>query len=168
MTFEEIRTLFQYDEWATKRTVESVSALSEEKSTRDFQSSHGGILGTLIHIYWSDCLWLERWKGHLVPAPFDLEQISSVSTLNNRWQEYQGRLYAFLATIDDKTLSAPFSYTSTRGSKHSEPLYQQMQHKVNHSSYHRGQIAIMLRQLGLTPQETDLINYYRLKQEAVK
>jgi uncharacterized damage-inducible protein DinB len=162
MTLKEIMPLFQYDEWATKRTIESISLLSQMPE-RDFKSNHGGILGTLIHIYWSDCLWLERWKGHLAPPPFNLEQISDISTLNNRWQEYRGDLYAFLATVDDRMLSAPFSYASTRGSKHGEPLYQQMQHKVNHSSYHRGQIAVMLRQFGLTAPETDLIDFYRTR-----
>ncbi|HET9131583.1 MAG TPA: DinB family protein [Terriglobia bacterium] len=36
-----------------------------------------------------------------------------------------------------------------------------MQHLANHSTYHRGQITTMLRQLGVTPVSTDLIAYYR-------
>jgi uncharacterized damage-inducible protein DinB len=36
-----------------------------------------------------------------------------------------------------------------------------MQHLANHSTYHRGQITTMLRQLGVTPVPTDLIAYYR-------
>ncbi len=47
MTLEEMLTLFQYDEWATKRTIESVSPLSEEQYKRDLKSSYGGIHGTL-------------------------------------------------------------------------------------------------------------------------
>jgi uncharacterized damage-inducible protein DinB len=30
-------------------------------------------------------------------------------------------------------------------------------HVVNHSTYHRGQVATMLRQLGKTPQSTDYL-----------
>jgi len=32
---------------------------------------------------------------------------------------------------------------------------------VNHSTYHRGQVSTQLRQLGLTPPNTDLITYLR-------
>jgi uncharacterized damage-inducible protein DinB len=35
------------------------------------------------------------------------------------------------------------------------------QHLVNHGTYHRGQIATMLRQLGNKAQSTDLILFYR-------
>jgi uncharacterized damage-inducible protein DinB len=36
-----------------------------------------------------------------------------------------------------------------------------LQHVVNHGTYHRGQIATMLRQLGNKSQSTDLILFYR-------
>jgi uncharacterized damage-inducible protein DinB len=36
-----------------------------------------------------------------------------------------------------------------------------LQHVVNHSTYHRGQIATMLRQLGTKAIPTDLIAYHR-------
>jgi uncharacterized damage-inducible protein DinB len=36
-----------------------------------------------------------------------------------------------------------------------------IQHVVDHSSYHRGQIVTMLRQLGVTPPSTGLIRFYR-------
>jgi uncharacterized damage-inducible protein DinB len=41
-----------------------------------------------------------------------------------------------------------------------------MQHVVNHSSYHRGQVVTMLRQLGIQPPATDLIRYYRRAEPA--
>jgi uncharacterized damage-inducible protein DinB len=37
-----------------------------------------------------------------------------------------------------------------------------MQHLANHSTYHRGQVVTMLRQLGAAAPSTDLIAYYRL------
>ena len=35
-----------------------------------------------------------------------------------------------------------------------------LRHIVNHSTYHRGQVASMLRQLGAEPAATDLFLYY--------
>ncbi|MBZ5601021.1 MAG: DinB family protein, partial [Acidobacteriia bacterium] len=34
-----------------------------------------------------------------------------------------------------------------------------MQHLANHSTYHRGQVAMMLRQLGATAQGTDFAEF---------
>jgi hypothetical protein len=36
-------------------------------------------------------------------------------------------------------------------------------HAVNHSTYHRGQITTLLRQLGAQPVSTDLVLYYLSK-----
>jgi uncharacterized damage-inducible protein DinB len=164
MTLQEILTLFQYDEWATKQTIESVSSLAEEQYKRDLKSSHGGIHGTLVHIYSADCLWLERWKGNSNFTHITQDQIPSLIALNDRWQEYRESLHGYLMNLTDTKLSALFSYTDTRGNSHAELLYQQMQHRVNHSSYHRGQIVTMLRQIGGKPQATDLLIYYRARQ----
>lgn len=164
MTLEEISTLFRYDEWATKRTIESVSSLPDEQYKRDLKSSFGGIHGTLSHIYWADCLWLERWKGNTASSSVNTDQIQSLDVLNDRWEDYRKNLNVYLANITETQLSAPLSYTDTRGNSHSELLYQQMQHRVNHASYHRGQIVTMLRQLGEKPQATDLIAFYRTRQ----
>jgi uncharacterized damage-inducible protein DinB len=41
------------------------------------------------------------------------------------------------------------------------PLWQALQHLVNHGSYHRGQVTTMLRQVGAGPVSTDLIVFYR-------
>jgi uncharacterized damage-inducible protein DinB len=42
------------------------------------------------------------------------------------------------------------------------PLWQMLQHVVNHATYHRGQVTTLLRQLGATPPKSqDLIAFYR-------
>jgi uncharacterized damage-inducible protein DinB len=41
------------------------------------------------------------------------------------------------------------------------PYWQMVFHLVNHGSYHRGQVATMLRQSGVTPPGTDLVTFYR-------
>ena len=163
MTLEEILTLFQYDEWATDRIFESVSSLSEAKHQENLKSSHGGIHGTLVHAYGADMIWLQRWKGSTPSASFTAEEIPNLESLKIRWKEYRTSLNNYLRSLTEAKLQAPLSYSDTKGIKHSEPLLQQMQHLVNHSSYHRGQIVTMLRQLGGKPQATDLIMFYRTR-----
>jgi uncharacterized damage-inducible protein DinB len=70
----------------------------------------------------------------------------------------------FVSSLTEENISAVVTYKTTEGKQFSYPLWQMMQHVVNHSSYHRGQIVTMLRQLGIRPVGTDLIAYYRSKQ----
>jgi len=161
MTVEEISVLFQYDEWATGRTLESVSSLSEESYQRDLKSSHGGVHGTLVHIYGADLIWLERWKGKPTFGLISVEHVPTLDVLKGMWKRYRDELSEYVNGLDAGMLSAPLSYSDSRGNRHAEPLYRQMQHRVNHSSYHRGQVVTMVRQLGEKPQNTDLIAFYR-------
>ena len=51
---------------------------------------------------------------------------------------------------------------STAGVAGASVLWQMLQHVVNHSTYHRGQVTIMLRKLEVTPPKSmDLIAFYR-------
>jgi uncharacterized damage-inducible protein DinB len=47
------------------------------------------------------------------------------------------------------------------GEPFTSSLGQMLRHVVNHSTYHRGQVTTMLRQLGVPAPATDLILYYR-------
>jgi uncharacterized damage-inducible protein DinB len=163
MTRAEILTLFDYDEWATDRILESVSYLSDGKYHEDLKSSHGGIHGTLVHIYGADVAWLQRWKGSSPSALVDAGEIPNLESLKKRWKTYRIDLGNYLRSLAEDKLTAPLSYKDTKGNNHAEPLYQQLQHRINHASYHRGQIVTMLRQLGAKPLGTDLIAFFREK-----
>lgn len=63
--------------------------------------------------------------------------------------------------IEDLTELYAYNGWANERVRYSSRLWRAMLHVVNHSSYHRGQIAAMLRQVGATPQGTDLMLYYR-------
>jgi uncharacterized damage-inducible protein DinB len=52
-------------------------------------------------------------------------------------------------------------YKSFAGDPFTNPLGQIVRHVVNHGTYHRGQVATMLRQLGAQAVSSDLIGFYR-------
>jgi uncharacterized damage-inducible protein DinB len=163
MTVQDILTLFEYDEWATDRTLESVSALAEDVYLEDLKSSHGGIHGTLVHLFSAGRTWLERWRGNVVSRHITVAEIPALGLLRSRWKSYRADLDAYLENLTDSALNAPLTYSDMRGSRHSEPLAQQMLQVTNHASYHRGQVVTMLRQVGGTPVATDLIAFFRMK-----
>ena len=60
-----------------------------------------------------------------------------------------------------EALAEPAPYRDPGGAEHLPRLGDQMRHVVNHSTYHRGQAATQLRQIGEVPPGTDLILYLR-------
>ena len=164
MTKEEIADLFGYDKWATDRTLEAMSSVPSEVYLRDLHSSHGGIHGTLVHIYGASLAWLRRWKGVSRAALTPVTETRDLPTLKAAWGRYYEELQEYLAGVEDSTMARSLAYTDLRGNPHAEPLYQQMQHVANHASYHRGQLVTMMRQVDAKPVSTDLIAFYREKQ----
>ena len=162
MTQDEIVDLVRFDAWAINRTLESVSALTREQYEKDLGSSHGGVRGTLVHTYSADTIWFARWRGETPTKAVTPDEVPTLDTLKQRWEEYQRTLEGYVRALSEKSLSSLFSYKDFKGNPYSVPLQNQIQHKVNHSSYHRGQVVTMLRQLGAKPQSTDMIQYFRL------
>jgi uncharacterized damage-inducible protein DinB len=50
-------------------------------------------------------------------------------------------------------------YKNLKGDAFAKPVWEILLHVVNHGTYHRGQIAAMLRQLGHVPPSTDFIYF---------
>ncbi len=165
MNLQDIENLYQYDVWATNRTIDMVTPLTQEQFAKNLNSSHGGVRGTLTHIYAADWIWFERWKGNSPTSLIQESDFPTLASLKEKWEGHFTEIGGFIKSLSDKKLLEPWSYKDIKGNPHAEPLAHQMQHKVNHSSYHRGQIVTMVRQLGLKAQSTDLINYYRLQQK---
>ena len=69
---------------------------------------------------------------------------------------------AFVDGLDDAGVARVIEFKLLSGQTGASPVWQMVQHVVNHASYHRGQITTMLRQLGAKPaQSMDMIAYYR-------
>jgi uncharacterized damage-inducible protein DinB len=66
----------------------------------------------------------------------------------------------FLKDLAIERLQHVIEYRNLNGETWRYPLWQQLYHVVNHSTYHRGQVVTMLRQLGATPTPTNFLVYY--------
>jgi uncharacterized damage-inducible protein DinB len=164
MTVAEIRHLFTYTEWANARVLEAAEALPADDLLRDVGISHRSILGTLLHMAGADWIWLERWHGHSpvgdhVWAGWMPDDARSLQQVREKWEAVVQRRTHYLESVSDATLAREMAFRRVNGEAHSLPLDQQMQHVVNHSTLHRGQVIGMIRQLGVAPPATDLLFY---------
>ena len=160
MNVGQVRELFDYNAWADRRIFDAVAQLPTEQYMRDLKSSFGGIHGTLVHIVGAESLWLSRWRG--VPASLlKGSDVGSLAELRKIWDGVETERLAFLRGLTDQKLDSPITIKPTGGGEFVHPLLQTLQHTVDHSSYHRGQIVTLLRQLGVKPPGTGLIGFYR-------
>lgn len=66
-----------------------------------------------------------------------------------------------LFILDNFDLNEVVNYTNTKGHTFNKSVRDILFHVINHSTYHRGQIATEFRQNGLEPLVTDYIFYAR-------
>jgi len=163
MNKRDIEYLYEYNRWANAQVLDAVSKLTPEQFTRDLQSSHRSVRDTLAHILAAEWIWLERWNGVSPKALLAPTEFPTVESLATRLANVEGECAQFIDGITDESLATVITYTNTKGEEWSYPLGQMIQHVMNHSSYHRGQVTTMLRQLGAKVNPVDLLDFMDVK-----
>jgi uncharacterized damage-inducible protein DinB len=161
MNLEDFRLLYDFNAWANNRTLDSCAALSPEQLTRDLGSSFKSVRDTLAHIYGAEWVWLERWHGRVPAGLPSAADFPDLETLRRRFSDIDRNLVDYVASLTADDLIRVLTIKTSSGATFSQPLWQMLQHLANHGSYHRGQVATMLRQLGAKATGTDLIGFYR-------
>lgn len=160
MTPEDARTLYAYDAWANRRLLDACAALTPEQFTKDLGSSFRSVRDTMAHIMGAEALWLERFQGRTATLASG-DQFPDLTSLRARWAEVERNLLAYVGGLSAGDLERSFDYRDLKGNPHTSLLWQTLQHVANHSTYHRGQVTTLFRQLGAKPIATDLIGFYR-------
>lgn len=150
----------RYNRWANARVFEAVSVLTQEQFLKDLGSSHPSVRDTLTHIVWGEWLWLQRWRGRSPQTVFQPTDFPRPDTLKARWLDVEIEQRAFTESVTAERLLSIVRYVNLQGQTWQYPLWRQMYHLVNHSSYHRGQLTTMLRQLGARPVPTDFLVFH--------
>lgn len=161
MNTEDFRLLYDYNCWANHRVLDACAPLSEEQFTRDLGSSFRSVRDTLVHILGVEWLWLERWHGRAHSAIPPAGDFPNLEGVRRRWAEIERNLLDYIASLTPDEIQRVVEHQATKGVLQAQPLWQMLQHVVNHGTYHRGQVTSLLRQLGANANATDLILFYR-------
>jgi uncharacterized damage-inducible protein DinB len=162
MIKDDIQLLYEYDRWANNRVLHTVCTLRVEEFTRDLGGSFRSVRDTLAHIVGSEWAWLTYWKE---PSPssafltdlwtredalFSPNAFPDLPALELKWAEVEREQVEFVNRVTNESLQRMLPVRETQIS-----LAHLMQHLANHSTYHRGQVALMMRQLAAKPLATD-------------
>lgn len=173
MTKDDIQLLYEYDRWANNRVLQAASALTDEQFTRDLGGSFPSVRDTLMHIIAGEWGWLQYWKQPSSDATYlaDLrsqrdalfrpDAFPNIAVVKETWKAVEREQLDFVNQLTDEAVNKmlPFRTTQAR-------LVHLMQHLANHSTYHRGQIALMMRQLKAEPLATDFHEFLLERHEA--
>lgn len=162
MTKDDIQLLYEYDRWANARTLKAASSLSPEQYTQDLGGSFPSVRDTLVHILSGEWGWLTYWKEPVhrpeflpdlqarIKARFTPDAFPDIAAVRLKWNEVENELAEFVSRLSNASLERMLPFRTGK-----IKLAHLMQHLANHSTYHRGQVAVMMRQLSAAPLSTD-------------
>ncbi len=150
MQVSEFRRLFSYHRWANAEALKSLKMIETPPSKA---------LSIFAHIIAADRLWYERIQNGgqkiAVWPPWSIHQCETESNA------IDALFLDYLDGLDDSKLNQTISYVNFKGEFHTSAGFDILQHIIMHGAYHRGQIALAIRQSGHTPPYTDFIHAVR-------
>ena len=161
MTHGDLSTLIGFNYWARDRMLDSVSALAVDQYVKPMGNSFSSVRDTVVHIYSAEWVWCSRWHGTSPSSPINASDYPDLVGVTSAWRDLEQKIRAFVDGLDDARISDEIEYRLMNGQASRSPIWQMVQHVVNHGTYHRGQVATLLRQLGARPASTDLITFHR-------
>lgn len=142
--------LCQYNSWANQRVLSCLVAqpITDEK-----------ILTLFSHLLSAQFIWMHRLKG-LPPAPYELWKKYDSEKLKVMTEESSKAWLDYIS--ENENFDRILKYHNYTGDYFENNVQHIIIHVMNHGTYHRGQIALLLRQNGFEPVNTDFITFDRI------
>src|SRR5262249_36466124 len=115
-----LRQHLDYSAWATARLLEAAAALSAEERERDFATADKSVLGTLVHTFAGDRVWLARVQGK--QQQFITPQDRDFGRLCTAWPEVNRQRAEWAAPLTDGGFLEVVSYQDLQGNPWGTPL----------------------------------------------
>ena len=152
------RRWFDYEKDAHQKVIRSLESVSAQgRSSPEYLRA----ISILAHIVVARRVWLGRlgvsppYTGAFFPQGQELAQVvNQLNETQQLWADYLDR-------ITDEVIAKTFEYQSLDAGRYRNRIEDILAQLFGHSSYHRGQIAMLVRAAGGEPAVTDLIYWCR-------
>ena len=161
---ELLQKLEAYNLWANKILLAKLKTVPSNIMHKETGSSFGSIYKTVVHLTEVEEIWWQRVKlKERVELPEkDSEEI--LELVSQRLLSSSSQWNEWIKEADEKNLTHVFGYYNSRKEYFKQPVNEVLLHLFNHQTYHRGQIATLLRQNGIDKiPATDFIVFARIK-----
>lgn len=160
-TIDYIKDLHTANYWASETLL---TLIPQDIFYAQTKGSFDSINAIATHLWDAQQVWYNRLvEDANAPLPsksFEGTHTEKIVAILKSYQNY----IDLLADKSDDYLSQVLSYTNLKGLAFNQPIYQILFQLTHHSANHRGQILLLLRQLGFndTIPQTDVVAWYRL------
>jgi uncharacterized damage-inducible protein DinB len=143
-----LQQLFDYNFYCNKKIIEQCSGLDQVPDN---------CIRLFSHILNAHHIWNQRIQGR--PTEFGVWDLHDVK----RWEDihYENQRTSFEIVSNTDTFDDRVEYTNSAGKNFSNKLEDILFHIINHSTHHRGQIMMELRNAGMVPEPLDYVHYKR-------
>jgi uncharacterized damage-inducible protein DinB len=149
-------SLFGFNQWANARMLDACRKLSPEQYAAEPAPGWGSVRSTVYHIAIVTDGWL-RTTANDPDQNFPTEaEVQTVDDAARILERAYRTLDSLLPTLTQEFLATPRTF-SRRGRTVVLPPWVVLRHVVNHTTYHRGQVASKLKRFGIQQAETDLV-----------
>lgn len=159
---ELLRSYTAFNVWASRKILEVITALPEEKQQAEIPSSYNSLYKTVLHMLDAETVWWQRLKLQEKLQVPSQHFSGSMQELADELMQQSKRWEEWVNNASDLSLEHVFQYQTFKQEQFKQPTWQMIMHVINHSTYHRGQLINMLRQLGIEKlPSTDFIMWSR-------
>jgi uncharacterized damage-inducible protein DinB len=146
-----LERMLRHEHWANTRTA---------KVVREAEALDPSAVRLLAHLVTTDRIYLSRMREE-DPWPQDFWPEIGAAECAALASENFARYAEFLARLSDADLARPVRYRNSRGDEFRTAIADMLAHVFLHGSYHRGQIAALVRRSGAEPVNTDFVVFTR-------
>ena len=153
----------EYNNWANKIITDIISNLSEEQIDKAQVSSFPSIRKTWYHIWDAQGIWMIRLHGETVTDWPSKNFKGTTSDAIDSFLNSSGEFAALIKGFNEEVIKNNIQYKNIEGKEFTNTIADIVMHVMNHSTFHRGQLISMFREVGITKiPSTDFITYCRL------
>ena len=147
---QQILKYIEYNLWANQILIDYLNNVPNAHIEQEIISSFPSIRKTLLHIWDAETLWQLRLEG------ISLAEFPSLHFHGNNQLLFKNLIKTskdFHEKVEDQPkdfFTKTLTFKTISYGESSQLTYDMIHHCMNHSTYHRGQVITMLRQLGYT------------------
>jgi uncharacterized damage-inducible protein DinB len=146
----QILKYLEYNVWANQVLIDYLNTKPTEQLEQEIVSSFPSIRKTLLHIWDAEVMWQMRLKGTPVAEFPSKSFVGDMQAIFDNLIKSSSDFVILAEAEKEDFLTKVHTYMTMSYGETSQNSYDMMHHCINHSTYHRGQIMTMLRQLGYT------------------
>src|SRR5512135_1840642 len=164
MKIDEIKLLYDYNDWADARILAACARVGPEQYAALASYGRGGLRATMVHIL--DNLWQQRitLQGYYQEpladeAAYDATELHedafpTLDLLRERWMIEQQEMRVYLDTLTEETLNGMIRYVIP-GTRREHAVWQILLDVIIHATQHRSEAAALLTGYSQSPGDYD-------------